>query len=106
MNTHTLVLYHAYLARVAALLAALCALSVFLYGIFLLMAVAHTAARSEAQSQIVHLSASLGDLEAQYLSQDRMITPEHAQELGYVKPQAISTVYATAAHSLTINANR
>lgn len=96
-----------YLSRSAAILGALCTLSVFLYGIFLLMAVAHTAARSEAQRQINSISAHLGDMEMQYLSQQRTFTPERAQELGYVEPKSVSTVSDSAAlKTLTINSNR
>jgi hypothetical protein len=90
-----------------AVLAAFCTLSVFLYGIFLLMAVAHTAARTAAQRQVDKITANLGDMEMRYLSQERSITPERAQELGLVKPGVVSTVYSTAAtRTLTINSNR
>ena len=103
----SIAIYNTYIARSAALLAMLCTLSVFLYGIFLLMAVEHTAARSEAQRQIETVSAHVSDMEMRYLSLQRSLTPERAQALGLVTPSEVSTVYATAAtRSLTINANR
>ena len=89
-----------------ALMAALCTLAVFLYGIFLLMAVAHTAARSTAQRKANEIAANLGDIEMQYLTQDKSLTPDRAQALGLVKPSEVSTVYTTAdSRTLTINAN-
>ncbi len=103
----TIAIYNPYVTRSAALLAAFCTLSVFLYGIFLLMAVAHTAARTAAERKINTISAHLGEIEMQYLTQQRSLTPEFAQELGFVKPGEVSTVFATAAtRSLSINANQ
>lgn len=107
LNLHKLPLYNLYLTRVAATLAIFCTVSVFLYGIFLLMAVTHTASRSAAERQITSISAHLGDIEAQYLSEQQTLTPKRAQELGFVKPLAVSTVYATAnTHTLTLNTIR
>jgi hypothetical protein len=103
---HSIALYDIYLTRAIAILAALCTLAVFLYGIFLLMAVAHTAARSTAQRKANEIAANLGDMDMQYLTQDRSLTPERAQALGLVRPSEVSTVYSTAAtRTLTINAN-
>ena len=85
--------YDVYLGRAAAALATLCALSVFLYGTFLLMAVAHTAARTDAQKQIVEVSSHLSELEMQYLSITRTLTPERAQSLGFVAPTTVVTVF-------------
>jgi hypothetical protein len=106
VHARTIAVYDVYLTRCLALLAAFCTLSVFLYGIFLLMAVAHTAARSEAGRQVDAITANLGDMEAQYLAAQRSITPERAQALGLVKPTEVSTVYSTASnHTLTLNRN-
>ena len=108
MNSHTLTLqhYHMYVSRTAAVLAMLCALSVFLYGIFLLMAVQHTAARASAERHTGAIVAGLGNMEMQYLSQQKALTPQYAASLGFVRPKDISTVYAAAEAQLTINANR
>ena len=104
---HTITLYNTYLARTAAVLTILCTVSVFLYGIFLLMAVTHTAGRTAAERQITNLSANLGDMEMQYLTDQKSLTQERALALGYVTPSNISTVYANAgAETLTINSNR
>ncbi len=104
---HTIALYNTYLARAAAVLTILCTLSVFLYGIFLLMAVTHTAGRTAAERQITNLSAHLGDMEMLYLTEQRSLTPERAVALGFVAPAHVSTVYATGdAHTLTLNSNR
>ena len=104
---HTITLYNTYLARTAVVLTILCTISVFLYGIFLLMAVTHTAGRTAAERQITNLSANLGDMEMQYLTDQKSLTQERALALGYVTPSNISTVYANAgAETLTINSNR
>lgn len=98
-------LYQLYLGRAAAGLAAICAASVFLYGVFLLLAVAHTAARTDAQSKIEDMSACLSDMEAKYLAQTRALTPERAAELGFTMPAHVSTVYAQGpAHTLSLRA--
>ena len=85
-----------------ALLACICAASVFLYGVFLLEAVAHAAARTSAQRHIREINAQLGTLEAQYLSQTQVLTPAKAQELGFVAPLSISTVFVSTARSLSL----
>ena len=104
---HTITLYNTYLARTAAALTVLCTVSVFLYGIFLLMAVTHTAGRTAAERQITNLSANLGDMEMQYLTEQKSLTPERALALGFVVPTQVSTVYADAnAQTLTLNVNR
>lgn len=105
-NTHTLSLYQTYLTRTNALLAVVCAASVFLYGIFLLMAVVHTASRTAAEHRIKTLAAELGEMEMTYLTQQKAITPEHAEMLGFVSPRAVSVVYTNASPVLTVNTNR
>ncbi|HEV8666633.1 MAG TPA: hypothetical protein VN665_02170, partial [Candidatus Paceibacterota bacterium] len=52
--------YHPYLSRVAAFLVVVCAVSAFLYGVFLLEAVGQAAARTTAERQINDLSSQLG----------------------------------------------
>lgn len=86
-----------YLSRTAALLACMCAIAVLLYGIFLLEAVAHAASQTSAQRRIGQLSAQLGDLEAQYLSDSQALTPQKAAAMGFVPPSDVTTVFATAA---------
>jgi hypothetical protein len=70
------------------------ALALFLYGIFLLEAVAHTAARAEAERDARQLSANLSSLEMAYLSATRTVTPERAAGLGFVPLKEVSIVYA------------
>jgi hypothetical protein len=82
---------------VAALLACVCAVSVLLYGIFLLEAVAHAASQTTAQRHIEQIRAQLSDLEARYLSYSQGLTKERALQLGFVMPKEVSTVFATAA---------
>ena len=89
--------YQPLLSRAAVVLACLCAISCFLYGVFLLEAVAHTAARASADRQVQTLSVQLGDLESQYLASTEALTPERAQALGFVTPTSVTTVYADAA---------
>ena len=101
---HKLALYNIYLSRIITVLSVCCAVSVFLYGIFLLMAVTHTASRTAAERQINQISAHLGDIEMAYLTQQKALTPERAAELGFVKPQSVSTVFASAgSKTLTLN---
>jgi len=104
---NTIALYTTYTTRLAAVLAVCCTLSVFLYGIFLLMAVSHTASRTAAERQITKLSANLSDIEMQYLTQQKALTPELAAELGFVRSTNVSTVYATAgSRTLTLHTSR
>ncbi len=106
-HTQPIALYNTYLSRAALVLTFLCTLSVFLYGIFLLMAVVHTASRTAAERHINTLSAGMGDAEMSYLTAQKALTPERAKALGFVAPVKVSSVYATAAaHTLTINENR
>jgi hypothetical protein len=84
--------YSGYLPRIAAIMAVIFALSVFLYGIFLLEAVAQTASKTTAERQIGSLSSQLGVLEGKYLSATQSLTPERAEALGYVAPKLVSTV--------------
>ncbi len=89
--------YNGYLPRIAALMATIIALSVFLYGIFLLEAVAQAASKTTAERQIESLSSQLGVLEGKYLSATQSLTPQKAAMLGYVAPIHISTVVVSPA---------
>jgi len=85
--------YQPYIPRVIAFLAVVCALCAFIYGFFLLEAVAHAAARDSAESQIQTITKKLSALEAQYLAATQSLTPARAQELGYVVPQSVTAVF-------------
>ena len=86
------VAYQQYLSRVIVFLVVVCAVSAFLYGIFLLEAVGQTASRTSAERQINDLTGQLSTLEGQYLATAKELTPERAQALGYVTPAEVSTV--------------
>lgn len=83
-----------HLQRSVALCAAMVALSLFLYGFFLLEAVAHTASRAQAQGKIQKLTSSLSVLEQEYLSKTANVTLDRALSLGFVSPQSVAVVYA------------
>ena len=87
--------YTPHLSRAAALCAAVAALCLFLYGFFLLEAVAHTASRTEASRQINDVSSKLSSLEETYLADTRAMTLERAQGLGLVAPTEVATVYVS-----------
>jgi hypothetical protein len=93
--------YSSYLPRIAALLAVVFALSIFLYGIFLLEAVAQAASKTTAERQIESLSSQLGVLEGKYLSATQSLTPGRAEALGYVAPATVSTVVLSAPSALS-----
>jgi hypothetical protein len=104
---YSLTHYQLHLSRALTTLGVVSALCVFLYGIFLLMAVSHTASRAEAQRTIDAISAHVSELESQYLSEQRTLTPEYAQTLGFVEPTHRTVVYAhTTEGAITINTNR
>ena len=86
---HTAIAYQPYLARVAAALVVLCALSAFMYGIFLLEAVGQAASRTSAERQIRELSGKLSMLEGDYLAATKELTPDLAHKLGYVAPAKV-----------------
>jgi len=95
------VAYQPYVPRVAVLLVVVCAVSAFLYGIFLLEAVGQAASRTSAERQIHDLSSQLGVLEGQYLAAAKELTPERAEALGYVTPAQVSTVVVGDTASLS-----
>lgn len=90
-----LALYNQHVNRVVAALAAVTALSVFLYGALLLGAVSHAAGRTSAESSVRALSARVGELEGRFLAQTKALSPERAASLGYVEPASVATVYAS-----------
>ena len=96
--------YTAYVTRTMAVFAAVTALSVFLYGIFLLEAVGNTAERTGVERHVRNLTSKVGALESQYLLKTKEMTLERASALGFVAPATVTTVFATAASkSLGIN---
>lgn len=98
-----LALYHMYVARIAALLAVVVAVSVFLYGTFLLMAVAHAAKMSDAQHDIRVLTGTLSTAESQYLAATNAISFATATQMGLVKPTSVVIISAAKAAGLTLN---
>ena len=93
------VAYQPYVPRMAVLLVVVCAISAFLYGIFLLEAVGQAASRTSAERQIHDLSSQLSVLEGQYLAATKELTPERAQSLGYVMPAHVSTVVVNGSNA-------
>ena len=86
-----------------AVLGALAALCLFLYGFFLLEAVGHTADRTHAQRQIDDYTSKLSTLEQTYLTATRDMTLDRAKELGYVAPAQVATVYVQdPSHALSM----
>ena len=103
MNTLTLTQAHLYTSRAATVLVGVCALSVFLYATFLLLTVSHAASQTAIERQIRALAADVGDMETRYLVATRDITPQKALALGFIAPEHVSTVFATAgAFSLSL----
>ncbi|MCX6820210.1 MAG: hypothetical protein NT019_02955 [Candidatus Adlerbacteria bacterium] len=103
MNTKSLALYQVYLSRSIALLAGVCALSVFLYGTFLLLAVEHTAARTAIGKQVSETTLQLSTLEAEYLAKTKELTRASAVTLGFTTPVAVAAVFETGdARSLSL----
>ena len=98
-------LYHLYVRRAVALLAAVVVVCAFLYGFFLLEAVSHAASQASARREVAVLSSKVGSLQAQYLAATKALTPERARALGFVAPVAVATVYADAG-GLSLSANQ
>jgi hypothetical protein len=88
--------YTPHLKRAMAFFAALTALSVFLYGIFLLEAVGNTAERTSAERQVHTLTTKVSTLEQAYLSATREMTLERAHAMGFITPVQVTTVFAVA----------
>jgi hypothetical protein len=96
------IVYTPHLRRSAAIFAGVIALSLFLYGFFLLEAVAHTASRTQAQHKVQLLTSEMSELEQTYLAATRTMTRERASDLGFVSPGAVATVYASAGRGLSL----
>ncbi|MDP4020530.1 MAG: hypothetical protein Q8P58_00605 [Candidatus Adlerbacteria bacterium] len=94
--------YTSRLNHIAALLAAVVACSLLLYGLFLLQAVGHTAKRAEAGRETKALTSELSGMQARYLAYTREVSPERAAELGFVKPTEVSTVFASTPRPLSL----
>jgi hypothetical protein len=92
--TRVLDRYQLYLSRTIALLAGICVLSIFLYLVFLMLAVEHTAKRSSLQDSVATLTVEVSSLEAQYLKSVKSLSPEHAAALGFVMPDKVTPVFA------------
>lgn len=89
--------------RLSGLLACVCAVAVFLYGVFLLMAVSHAAQLSGIDRNIQMLTAQLSAEENTYLSEAQSLGPAAASAMGLIKPAAVSIVYTSAASPLSFN---
>lgn len=87
-----LTLYRLYGRKVAATLAAVVAVSVFLYGALLLGAVAHAAHRSNTEQSVRTIVGKVSELESRYLSLTKALSPERAAALGFVEPTEVATV--------------
>lgn len=101
--TRRIDLYQLYLSRTIALLMGVCALSVFFYLVFLMLAVGHTASRTASQDAIDALTVDVSSLETSYLRDMETITPARATELGYVLPKDVTPVFAQdSGHALSL----
>ncbi len=96
-------IYSLWVRRLSGMLACMCAVAVFLYGVFLLMAVSHAARLSGIDRQIQTVTAQLSTEESVYLSQTESLDPAAAAAMGLTKPVAVSIVYAPSASSLSFN---
>ena len=95
--------YTPHLSRAMVVLGAIAALSLFLYGFFLLEAVAHTASRTQAQAQVHNYTSKLSSLEETYLADTRTMTLDKASALGLIAPKEVATVYVNdASHGLSL----
>jgi len=92
--TRRIDLYQLYLSRAIAALIGICALSVFLYVVFLMLAVGHTASRTASRDAIDKLTVEVSALESSYLRDMESITPARASELGFVTPTDVTPVFA------------
>ena len=89
-----LALYNRYSSRLIAILAVTCAVSVFFYGAFLLMAVAHAAELRTIEDTLMTLESESSALQSEYLLKTKALTLQHARDLGFVEPTAQTTVAA------------
>jgi hypothetical protein len=103
MQVKAQIFYTQYASRTMALLACVCAIAVFAYGVFLLMAVAHAAKITDAQDREAALATQVSTLENQYLAGSEALTSDEAATMGYVTPSNVSMVYVASPAALTIN---
>lgn len=96
------IVYTPRLHRASAVMAAIIATSLLLYGIFLLEAVGSTAKRASAMREIKTLTAELSTMQASYLTHTKAVSPERAEELGFVQSTEVTTVFATNPHPLSL----
>ena len=89
-------LYHHWVRSIVTGLVAVIAMSAFAYGFFLLEAVSHAASQAQARREVSKLSSQVGQLQSQYLSATKALTPERARSLGFVAPEHVAVVYADA----------
>jgi hypothetical protein len=108
---YSMTLYNTYVGRIVAFLAGVTAVAVFLYGAFLLGAVAHATSRTAAEREVQRLSSEVSALEGVYLTETKALSPDRAAAIGFVAPSGVATVYAgepglTLGHGLTGEALR
>ncbi len=97
------VTYQLYARKVSAIAAFVCLISVLGYGTFLLIAVEKAAAQQTYASRAQNISASLADLESQYLAESSTLTPERATALGLVPVLPSQIAYEqTSASALSL----
>ena len=70
------------MGRFVALLAGALAIAAFLYGAFLLGAVAHAAGRTAAEREVGRLGAEVSRLESTYLTETKELSLERAAAMG------------------------
>jgi hypothetical protein len=97
LTSYNLARFQVACTRLAALLGGLITVFAFLYGAFLLGAVAHTAAQTTIERQVAKTSSAVNTLETQYFMMTRTITPERAAALGFTTPKQTTIIFATAA---------
>jgi outer membrane murein-binding lipoprotein Lpp len=91
---HILNFYTEYASRLSAALLGVVTMAVLLYGLLLLGAVSHAAARTSAEREVRNLNAKVAELESRYLVATKSLSPERAAEMGFVTPVAVATVFA------------
>lgn len=95
--TKALALYRLYARRTAATLAGVVAVSIFAYGAFLLLAVAHAAELGAMEERAAAVESRVSQLQARYLAETKSLTLERALAMGFVEPVREDTVAAEAA---------
>jgi hypothetical protein len=100
---HIVIHYKPLLTRLLVLGGGALVLTLFLYGALLLGAVMHTAAQTKLEREVAALDAHISEGEVAYFAALRAITPELAQEKGFVAPSYTTTIFAHATgDSLTL----